>query len=319
MKTEIMETRPSAASPLITQEAANFVQGSRAENTRKAYANDWGQFLEWCGARRVFPLPATPETVAGYIADLAGKRKPSTIRRHLASISVAHQAKGLESPTRALLVRTTFAGIRRLKGGSLVKKAPVRVTHLVRLAEVLPDSLQGVRDRAIFLVGYAGAFRRGELVELDARDVCFVPEGVRITVRRSKTDQDGRGVTKDINHASNPQNCPVKALAQWMAAAGIAEGPLFRPVNRHGRVLAARLTPQSVALIVKRVVKALGLDPVKYSGHSLRAGFVTDAIKHGVLSHTIRRVTGHKSESTLAEYYREADMFDYNLLSRLGL
>ena len=98
MKTEIMETRPSAVSPLITQEAANFVQGSRAENTRKAYANDWGQFVEWCGTRRVFPLPATPETVAGYIADLAGKRKPSTIRRHLASISVAHQAKGLESP-----------------------------------------------------------------------------------------------------------------------------------------------------------------------------------------------------------------------------
>jgi integrase len=210
-------------------------------------------------------------------------------------------------------------GIRRVKGASKDKKSPVRVAQLIHLSDVLPKNVQGIRDKAIFLIGYAGAFRRSELVNLDLVNVRFEPEGVRLTVRKSKTDQEGIGHIKDINYAGRSANCPVKSLKLWIEAAQIETGPLFRPVNRHGQVLAQRLTPQSVALIVKRVMKAMKLDSNSYSGHSLRAGFVTDAIKSGIQSQAIRRVTGHKSESMLSEYYRESDTFDYNIVAKLGL
>jgi integrase len=264
-------------------------------------------------------LPATPETVVLYVTDLAERFKASTIQRHVASISVAHQAKGFDSPTHAMLVRTALKGIRRTIGITREKKSPVRVCHLIHLSDVLPKNLQGIRDKAMFLVGYAGAFRRSELVGLNLEDVRLVPEGVRITVRKSKTDQESAGHTKDINYAGYAPNCPVKALKLWVEKANIESGPLFRPINRHDQVLAHRLASQSVAFIVKRVVTALKLDPEQFSGHSLRSGFVTDAIKNGIQSQVIRRVTGHRSESTLAEYFREADTFDYNIISKLGL
>lgn len=319
MDGEIVAPEPAQELGPVLQKAEEYVRESKAPNTRGAYREDWEHFCGWCLAHRVESLPATPEAVAVYIADLAERLKPSTIQRHLASISVAHQAKELKSPTHSLLVRTTMQGIRRVKGVAKDKKAPVRVAHLIHLSDVLPKNIQGIRDKAVFLIGYAGAFRRSELVGLDLDDVRFEPEGVRITVRKSKTDQEGAGHTKDINYAGHSANCPVKALKLWIEQGSIESGPLFRPINRHGQVLPTRLTPQSVALIVKRVVKAMKLDSEQFSGHSLRAGFVTDAIKHGIQSQAIRKVTGHKSESTLAEYFREADTFDYNIIAKLGL
>ncbi len=303
----------------IREQAQEYLRHSKAANTRKAYTGDWHHFQEWCLAHGANPLPASPENVAMYIADIAERMKPSTIQRRLASISVAHQAKGHESPTRTLLVRTTLTGIRRVKGVAKNKTRPVRVGHLIHLAEVLPRNLQGIRDKAIFLIGYAGAFRRSELVDLDVEDIQFEHEGGRIHLRHGKTDQGGVGQIKDINYAVHSANCPVKALKRWIENASIGSGPLFRPVNRHGHVSQNRLTPQSVAIIVKRVMAALNLDPNQFSGHSLRAGFVTDAIKNGIQSQVIRRVTGHKSESMLAEYFREADTFDYNIVAKLGL
>ncbi len=319
MDQEITVPEPNQALGPVLQQAEEYVRQSKARNTRKAYAGDWEHFQTWCLEHSLNSLPTNPETVSLYVAYLAEHMKPSTIQRHLASISVAHQAMGYESPTHSLLVRATVTGIRRVKGGAVEKKSPVRVGHLIHLSDVLPKNLQGVRDKAIFLVGYAGAFRRSELVSLDVEDVRFEPEGARITVRRSKTDQEGLGHTKDINHAAHSANCPVKALKKWMESAHIESGPLFRPVNRHGTALDSRLTPQSIALVVKRVMKALKMDPAQFSGHSLRAGFVTDAVKHGIQSQAIRRVTGHRSEATLSGYYREADMFEYNILAKLGL
>jgi site-specific recombinase XerD len=318
MTNEIVLSEPVQELGPVLQKAEEYVRQSKSANTRTAYANDWQHFQNWCTAHRVASLPASPETVALYIADMAESSKPSTIKRHLASISVAHQAKGLKSPN-SLLVQTTMAGIRRVKGITKDKKSPVRVSHLLHLSDVLPKGLQGIRDKAIFLIGYAGAFRRSELVDLDIEDVRFEPEGVRISVRHSKTDQESIGQAKDINYAGHSTNCPVKALKKWIEMGSIESGPLFRPVNRHGQVLIQRLSPQSIALVVKRVMQALRMDPDQFSGHSLRAGFVTDAIKHGIQSQVIRRVTGHKSESTLAEYFREADTFDYNIVAKLGL
>jgi site-specific recombinase XerD len=318
MTNEITLSEPAHELGPVLQKAEEYVRQSKSANTRMAYANDWDQFQKWCLVHRVASLPASPETVALYIADMAESSRPSTIKRHLASISVAHQAKGLKSPN-SLLVQATMAGIRRVKGATKDKKSPVRVGHLIHLSDVLPKNLQGIRDKAIFLIGYAGAFRRSELVNLDVEDVHFESEGVRITVRHSKTDQESIGQTKDINYAVHSVNCPVKALKKWVEQGSIETGPLFRPVNRHGNILPQRLTPQSIALVVKRVMQALRMDPDQFSGHSLRAGFVTDCIKSGVQSQVIRRVTGHRSESTLSDYFREADTFDYNIIAKLGL
>jgi len=303
----------------MAQKAKEYVRDSRAESTRRTYRKAWDHFCDWCARHSLESLPATPETVALYVADLAERLKPSTIEKHVAAISVAHQSKNLASPTRTPLVRSTLQGVRRIKGVAKTKKAPVRVIHLWHLSEVLSDNLKGVRDKAIFLIGYSGAFRRSELVAVDLSDLQFVDEGVRIRVRRSKTDQEGKGHIKDIGHAINAANCPVKALKAWIEQAAITEGPLFRSVNRGGRVSDKRLSAQSVALVVKQVMKALGADPAEFSGHSLRAGLVTDSLKQGIQTQIIRQVTGHRSESTLAEYIREADTFGYKITEKLGL
>lgn len=319
MSNELVPKEPNHEIAPAVEKAQDYIEQSKAPNTRGAYKEDWERFSRWCEKHQRESLPASPETIAVYIAEMAETHKPSSIQRHVASISVAHQAAGYESPTHSILVRTTIEGIRRVKGVAKNKKAPVRVIHLIHLSDVLPKNIQGVRDKAVFLIGYAGAFRRSELVALDVEDVRFEPQGVRLTVRRSKTDQRGIGQTKDINYAANSANCPVKALMKWIEEGKIESGPLFRSINRHGQVSPNRMNPASVGFIVKRVMRALKLDPKEYSGHSLRAGFVTDAIKSGIQSQVIRKVTGHKSESTLAEYFREADSFDYNIIAKLGL
>jgi len=315
-----LELKNNAATLVpIAQKAKNYVLDSRAASTRKTYRQAWDNFCVWCKDHHLESLPATPETVAMYVADLAEYMKPSTINKHVAAISVSHQFKNMKPPTQTPQVRATLQGIKRTKGVAKNKKAPVRVIHLWHLSEVLPDNLRGVRDKALFLVGYAGAFRRSELVALNVEDLTFVEEGVRIRVRRSKTDQEGRGHIKDIGYAINAANCPVKALKVWLQESGITEGAVFRSVNRGGNLCNERLSAQSVALIVKEVMKGLGADPDEFSGHSLRAGMVTDSLKMGIQTQIIRQVTGHRSESTLAEYIRESDTFGYKITEKLGL
>lgn len=303
----------------ITQKAKEYMRDSRAQGTRKTYRQAWDNFCAWCKEHHLESLPATPETVAMYVADLAEHKKPSTIANHISAISVAHQFKNVKSPTQTPLVRSTLQGIRRTKGVAKTKKAPVRVIHLWHLDEALPKNLKGVRDKALFLIGYSGAFRRSELVNVNVEDLTFVEEGVRIRIRRSKTDQEGRGHIKDIGYAINAANCPVKALKKWLEQSDIKEGAVFRSVNKYGDICNDRLSAQSVALIVKKVMKALGADPDDFSGHSLRAGMVTDSLKMGIQTQIIRQVTGHRSENTLAEYIRESDTFGYKITEKLGL
>ena len=320
MNNELVPQKPKDTALVpITQKAKEYVRDSRAASTRKTYRQAWDSFCAWCKVHHLESFPATPETVSLYISDMAENKKPSTITKHVAAISVAHQFKNHKPPTRTTLVRATLQGIKRTKGIAKTKKAPVRVIHLWHLSEVLPKNLRGVRDKAIFLVGYAGAFRRSELVAVNVEDLTFVEEGVRIRVRRSKTDQEGKGHIKDIGYAINAANCPVKALKKWLEESGITEGAVFRSVNRGGNICNERLSNQSVALVVKEVMKALGCDPDEFSGHSLRAGMVTDSLKQGIQTQIIRQVTGHRSESTLAEYIREADTFGYKITEKLGL
>lgn len=190
---------------------------------------------------------------------------------------------------------------------------------LQRLVAALPDSLSGSRDRLLLLVGFAGAFRRSELVALDLEDITITPDGLEVLVRRSKTDQEGTGTVKGIPFGSNPRTCPVRAFRAWIERSGITTRTLFRHVDRHGCLHAHRLSGHAIARIIKRLAKVAGLDPVQFSGHSLRAGLATAAARAGKADRTIMRQTGHRSRAMLDRYVRDADLFTDNAAAGIGL
>lgn len=248
-----------------------------------------------------------------YLASLAERgRKSSTIERALAGIAWAQRARGCEWSKGHPAITTVMTGIRRRHGTAPTQKAPVIDEALAALVATLDDDLSGLRDRAVLTLGWFGAFRRSELVALTVADVAHVREGLILAVRRSKGDQEGRGAEKGIPFASNAALCPVRSLAAWLAASGIAEGPIFRPVDQHGHVGAARLSDRSVALIVQRSAQRAGLDPKTVGGHSLRAGFATTAAKKGKSLDAIMRQTLHRSEKVARGYIRHAKLFDDN-------
>ncbi len=303
----------------VAEKAREYVQQSKAANTARAYRSDWQQFQSWCEAHQLVALPAAAETVAMYITDLAESCRVSTIQRRMVSISQAHHAAGHETPIKDAKVRAVWKGIRRARGTAQQGKAPTTTAEVKAMADRLPDTLMGIRDRAMLLLGFAGAFRRSELVSLDVADVAFTREGMVITLRRSKTDQEGAGYKKGIPFGSNFLTCPVRALQDWLRAAAISDGPLFRPVNRHGQLLTGRLSDRGVARMVKRTAAAAGLDPANYSGHSLRAGLATAAAMNGVSERAIMGQTGHRSVAMVRRYIRDANLFRENAAAAVGL
>lgn len=284
----------------------SYLAAALADNTLRAYRSDLKHFLAWGGT-----IPASPECVATYVARHALLLSNATLSRRVVAIGRAHSTQGLPSPTTAEVVRATLRGIRRKRGCAQRQVAPLQKADIVRLVAGL-QGIRGLRDKALLLIGFAGAFRRSELVSLDIEDVEFVAEGAVIRLRRSKTDQEGRGRVVAIPYVRG-RHCPCRALQAWLQASGIIQrGPLFRGVSRHDRVLSARLTAQSVALIIKQRAAAVGLDPTRYSGHSLRAGFATSAAQSGVGSLSIRAQTGHRSDATLQRYIRNSQLFADN-------
>jgi integrase len=210
-------------------------------------------------------------------------------------------------------------GIRRTLGTAPAQKKAAVVNDIRLMVESLPNNLMGLRDKALLLVGFLGAFRRSELVSLNVDDLDFQPEGVVITLRRSKTDQEGEGRRIAIPVGEHHQTCPISALQMWLTVAGIEEGPIFRGMNRHGQVMSDRMTDQVVAKVVKRAAEASGLDPKKYAGHSLRAGLATSAAMAGALERDIMKQTGHKSVQMVRRYIREGELFKNNVAASLGL
>lgn len=303
----------------LTERAKGYVGQAKAKGTLKAYQADWRDFLSWCASSGECPLPASPEALALYLTDRAETLKVSTLQRRIAAISQAHQAAGCDPPHTDAAVRAVWAGIRRVKGVVPEEKAAAVTSDLRRMVETLNDNLLGVRDRALLLVGFAGAFRRSELVGLDRKDVEITSEGITVTVRRSKTDQEGRGRRVGIPYGSNPDTCPVRAMQAWLEASGIEAGPLFRSVNRHGQLQPGRLTDKVVALVVKRCADAAGLDPSRYSGHSLRAGLATSAAMNGASERAIMKQTGHRSTLMVRRYIRDASLFRENAAALAGL
>ena len=282
---------------------SNYTQASRSESTRRSYAQDVRHFKQFA------KIPATPEMVAEYLAQFAGVLSIATLQHRLIAIHQAHTDKGFDSPVKDRLVKRTMQGIRRTFGvaqrrvRALVKDDLLEL--LVMVAKQKP--LRAARDKAILLLGFAGAFRRSELVALTVEDMTPHAHGIELLIKRSKTDQEGEGRTVFIPLAKSEERCPVKALQRWLELAGIEAGPLFRPVNRHDTVTGnLALTPQSVALIVKAAVAgSKGLDAAKLvSGHSLRAGFVTEAATVGLQTSAIMGQTGHKSMEMVFRYVR---------------
>jgi site-specific recombinase XerD len=305
----------------IADQAQDYAKRAKAANTLKAYRNDWDDFCAWSGLHRLEPLPAAPQTVALYLTDLCKTHKVSTLYRRLSGISQAHQAAGHQpSPTRDPQVRLVFQGIRRTLGAAPDQKQPAITAEVRAMIEKLDlNTLSGVRDRALLLVGFAGAFRRSELVSLDVGDVTFSADGLVIQLRRSKTDQEGVGRKVGLPFGSNPLTCPVRALREWLERGGLVRGPIFRPVDRHANVKPQRLTDQSVALIVKRCAKDAGLDAAHYAGHSLRSGLATAAAMADVSERSIMAQTGHKSLPVVRRYIRDGSLFRRNAAAAVGL
>lgn len=310
----------SGADPLAVQAAA-FARAAKAPSTLRAYAADWRHFVAWCEGRGVSALPATPETVALYLTALAATHRPATITRRLTALTKAHQANGLPSPAivSELVVGETLKGIRRTLGTAQKGKAPLLTADLLQVLAHLSPDLAGTRDRALLLVGYAGAFRRSELAALNFEHLAWVEEGAVLTLTRSKTDQEGQGRDVAIPRGAHAATCPVRALCRWIEQAKMSNGPLFRPVDRHGKLHKGRLHPDAVGEIVKRAVGRAGFEAGKYGGHSLRAGFATQAAKNGATAFDIMHQTGHRSVQTVSRYVREAQLFRDAPASKLGL
>jgi site-specific recombinase XerD len=286
-----------------------FAEAEKAASTRVCYERDWRIFRAWCAARMLSPLPSEPATVAAFLAAQAQAGvKASSIGRRVSSVRYAHKLAGFtEPPTNTELVKATLRGIRRTLGTAPDQKAPATASIVGEMLRHCPDTLIGTRDRALLALGFAGAFRRSELVALQVEDLTEVPDGLRVLIRHSKTDQEGQG--QEIAILRGVKICPVEAVMTWLARAEISTGLVFRSVLRGSRLTETALPTQCVALIVKKLAHRAGLDPKGFAGHSLRAGFCTSAAEHGASIFKMMDVSRHKSVDTLRGYVRRADSF----------
>jgi len=320
MSSDLTPYQPAELAAPLDQARAYAEQGT-AKNTRAALVRAWSHFSTWCEARALTCLPAEPATVAAYVAALAssGDYKVATIEQRLWAISKRHQGAHLLNPTKTAEIHEVMKGIRRALGAAQEQKAPI-VTEVLRvMLGTLDTSRAGLRDRALLLVGFAGAFRRSELVSLTVADLAFKPQGLVITLRRSKTDQEGEGTQRAIPYGLSPATCPVRALKAWLDASELVSGALWRPIDRHGNIGAAALTSHAVARLIKRCAAAAGLNPGDFSGHSLRAGLATAAAAAGVSERQIMAQTGHKSERMVRRYIRQGTQFKDNAAGAVGL
>lgn len=297
---------PSPFLSSLPASVTDLVRNSVSENTRRAYRFDLDHFAQWGGT-----IPASPNQIASYIADMAATHAPATISRRLAGLSKGHRARGLDDPTKSEIVKSTLRGIRRKLGTAQREAKPILKEDLFAMLERMGDATKDRRDKALLLIGFAGAFRRSELVGLNVSDIEHVRQGIIITLHRSKTDQTGEGRKIGIPFGRT-RWCPVAHLTDWLEHAGITEGPIFRPIARGGSICNQRLSGEAVSIIIKVRVTSAGFDPDCYSGHSLRAGLATSAAMAGASTWKIRAQTGHASDAMLMRYIRDGGMFEGN-------
>lgn len=315
------ETNPRSTAITTLATPAEFAAASQSKATRRAYASALKSFSGWCRHQGHRSFPVTPEMLATYLSALASSGKSlSTIRKAKAAIDGIHGARDLPTPGDDPRVRMVLRGITRELGvAPRTQKAPLLVEHLREIVARLPNDVKGTRDRAMLLLGFSMAARRSELVRLRVDDLIFGHEGLTLVIRRSKTDQDGRGATVGVPYGRCRTTCPVRAVEEWLAAACITEGPVFRQVSRHGHVGIRQLGGEAVALLTQRAVEEVGLDPSLYGGHSLRAGLITAAAHAGVEERVIAQQSRHKSTTVLRGYIRASSVFRENAAGSVGL
>ena len=321
----ITKSGPDSEIDRLDKRARNYQTQSRSDATKSAYQSDWANFEQWCWGTGLCAVPAESSTVRRYITHLADiGRAVSTISRAMTSISQAHRVLNLPPPTAHPEVCETWKGIRRAIGTAQIRAKPLVLADLKRVIDAMRPNFLGRRDSALLLIGWAAALRRSEIVALRRHDIDFVPEGMVITIRRSKTDQTREGYRIGIPFAQEERYCPTKAIQKWIDLARIDTGPLFFRIGMGGKRFHCdvpskdRETPLSdrmVNLIIRKAVGRAKIPTAGYTGHSLRAGFVTTAAKAQIPEALIQLHTRHKTSKVLRDYIRDGDLFNSNPLS----
>jgi site-specific recombinase XerD len=308
----------------LHEETLNNLKNSKAVNTIRAYKSDFKDFGAFCAKHSFKALPTEPKIVALYLTYLSGKdAKISTLRRRLVSISIMHKLKGHYLDTKHPVIIENLMGIKRRKGSIQKGKKPILINHLKAIINVINkekiEEIKKARDKAIILIGFGGGFRRTELMSIDYEDLEFVAEGVKITIKRSKTDQFGEGMIKGLPYFANETYCPVAHLKKWIKISDIKDGPIFRRFVKGCSLTSNRLTDQSVVLLIKSYLKLAGIENKNYSGHSLRSGFATVSAESGADERSIMAMTGHKTTQMVRRYIREANIFKNNALNKIKI
>ena len=308
----------------LQEETLLNLQSSKAQNTIKAYKSDFNDFSLFCVQNGFKSLPSEPKIVSLYLTYLSTKNiKISTLKRRIVSIGVIHKLKGYYLDTKHPIIIENIMGIKRRKGSVQKGKKPLLVNNLKILINVIDENnkkdIIKFRDRSIILMGFSGGFRRSEIVSLDYDDLDFVNEGLKINLKRSKTDQFGEGLVKGLPYFDNPKYCPVISLKRWIDISKINSGPIFRRFSRSFKLSEYRLSDQTIALLIKKYLKLAGIDNKNYSGHSLRSGFATSAAESGVEERSIMAMTGHKSTEMVRRYIKEANLFKNNALNKIKI
>ena len=315
----IRNNKDIEANSRLSAKAKRRLGKSKADNTIRAYSSDWSDFVDWCNYNGEPCLPTTPETIVNYINDLADDAKANTVSRRITAISENHIAAGYgrNNPAKEGIVRTAMSAIRREKGTFQRGKSPILMETLYLLADCFGDDIVSLRDRALIFLGFAGAFRRSELVRVQVDELTFSPEGMTVFIPHAKGDQLGHGATIAIPYSPDKEICAVRAVEQWILTAQLQSGPLFRGFKRNKEVREEQLSDKSVALIVKKYIHMAGLNEKDFAGHSLRRGFATSAAQHDVDALSIMRQTRHKSEKMVHRYIEQGNIFKDNALARM--
>ncbi len=307
----------------LHEETLNNLKSSKANNTLKAYKSDFKDFGGFCEKHGFDSLPTEPKIVSLYLTHLSKNWKISTLRRRLVSIGMVHKLKGHYLDTKHPIIIENLLGIKRVKGSYQKGKKPLLINHLKTIINVIDEQkineIKKARDKTLLLVGFAGGFRRTELISIDHEDLEFVAEGVKIIIKRSKTDQFGEGMTKGLPYFSNEKYCPVNNLKKWLELSNIKSGPIFRRFVKGAVLTNYRLTDQSVVLMIKGYLNLAGIENKNYSGHSLRSGFATVAAESGADERSIMTMTGHKTTQMVRRYIREANIFKNNALNKIKI
>ena len=308
----------------LQDETINNLKRSKSANTLRAYKSDFRDFSLFCVNHGLQSMPSNPNIVSIYLTNLSKTdSKMSTLRRRLVSIGVVHKLKGHYLDTKHPIIIENLLGIKRAKGSIQRAKKPILIKHLHKLIEVINNNnfpeIKKIRDKSLILIGFSGGFRRSEITSLDYEDLEFVEEGLKILVKKSKTDQFGEGHLKGIPYFTNLTLCPVKSLKDWIYISKISSGPIFRKFHKGFSLSNLRLSDQSVALLIKNYLNLAGMDSTNYSGHSLRSGFATVAADSGADERSIMAMTGHKTTQMVRRYIREANLFKNNALNKIKI